>query len=235
MKKQLNTARKETHVVSVMIPRLETDAIRHEKDNRPLLHQKRRHRLTGRYPQKSSGSRGEKVLLEQEERFRAEISLVCIRHVIMGTLPCVSNYKSEPGCKLGDKCYCRHVEAQEKPSKKSKKGGAKDQLPCSRSLHNWVVCLKILIRENLFYGKKEYWDQITPSNSPGARRGTTQKIGKERVHREELSKSVRLTSAIRKVSTSSKILIKLRFTFLLKPGPRRRPLQKISRRTRIRG
>ena len=29
------------------------------------------------------------------------------------------------GCACGNKCYFRHVEADEKPSKKSKKGGAK--------------------------------------------------------------------------------------------------------------
>ena len=50
--KQLDSVRKETHVVSVMIPNLETEARRDEKDNRPLLHQKRRHKLTERYPQK---------------------------------------------------------------------------------------------------------------------------------------------------------------------------------------
>ena len=35
-------------VVSVMIERLETDAVRYNKNNRPLLHQKRRHRLKKR-------------------------------------------------------------------------------------------------------------------------------------------------------------------------------------------
>ena len=35
------------------------------------------------------------------------------------------NYKSESGCAYGDKCRFRHVEAGEKPGKKSKKGGAK--------------------------------------------------------------------------------------------------------------
>ena len=56
-----------------MIPRLETDAIRDKKDNRPLLHQKRRHRLTGRYPQKVQEAE-EKVLLEKEAELRANIS-----------------------------------------------------------------------------------------------------------------------------------------------------------------
>ena len=35
------------------------------------------------------------------------------------------NHKSESGCAYGDKCRFRHVKAEEKPSKKSKKGGAK--------------------------------------------------------------------------------------------------------------
>ena len=74
-----------------MIPRLETDAIRDKEDNRRFLHQKQRHRLTGRYPQKVQAAE-ERALLEQEERFRAGISSgesVRIRHVIFGTLPCV--------------------------------------------------------------------------------------------------------------------------------------------------
>ena len=50
--KQWDNVRKETHEVSVMIQRLETYAIRDKKDNRLLLHQERRHRLTGRHPQK---------------------------------------------------------------------------------------------------------------------------------------------------------------------------------------
>ena len=50
--------------------------------------------------------------------------------------------------------------------------------------------LKILIRESLFYVNKGHWDRNTPSNSPRAL-GTKLKFGKERVHREELSKSVR--------------------------------------------
>ena len=72
---KLDNVRKETHVVSVMIQRLETDAIRDKKDNRLLLHQKRRHRLTERSHQKVHTSEG-KVLLEQEAELRAESSSV---------------------------------------------------------------------------------------------------------------------------------------------------------------
>ena len=35
------------------------------------------------------------------------------------------NYKPEKDCAHGDKCHFRHVEADGKPNKKSKKGGAK--------------------------------------------------------------------------------------------------------------
>ena len=50
---------KETHVVSVIIPRLETDAIRDERDNRPLSAPKEKAQTHGKIPSKSSGSRGE--------------------------------------------------------------------------------------------------------------------------------------------------------------------------------
>ena len=86
------SVRKETHVVSVLIEHLETDAIRDKKDNRPVLHQKRRHRLTKRNSQKVQVAEG-KVLVEPEAEFRADISLgesVRTRHVITGTLSCVS-------------------------------------------------------------------------------------------------------------------------------------------------
>ena len=83
------------------------------------------------------------------------------------------------------------------------------------------------------------------------------KIGKERVHREASFKSANLTNAIRalpdlrkghktkprtkkdasaewhetwrKMSTSSKIRTKLRFSIRLKPGQSRRPLQNLQR------
>ena len=88
----MDSVRKETHVVSVVIEHLETDAISGKKDSRPLLHQERRHRLTERNHQKVEVAE-EKVLLEPEAEIRADISLgesVRTRHEIIGTLPCVS-------------------------------------------------------------------------------------------------------------------------------------------------
>ena len=75
-----------------MIERLETDArLRDRMDNRPLLHQKRRHRLLGRYPQKVQVAE-ERAHLEQEAGFSAKIPWVNVRtcHVVFGTLTCVS-------------------------------------------------------------------------------------------------------------------------------------------------
>ena len=68
--------------------------------------------------------------------------------------PVCQNYKSESGT----------LRSTVSLTKELKKSGGKDQLPHERSL-----CLQILIRENLFYGKLENWDQITPSNSPRER------------------------------------------------------------------
>ena len=89
----LNCATSNIRVIdSVMSEHPETDAARDKKDRRSLPHQKRRQRLTKKYPRKVQATDG-KAVLEQEERIRAEISLkesVRTRHVIIGTLPCVS-------------------------------------------------------------------------------------------------------------------------------------------------
>ena len=99
-----------------MFERLETDAIRDVEDNHPLLHQKRNLLKVQ--------AAEEKVHLEQEAGFRADISLgksVRKCHVLVGTLPVCLNHKSESGCTNDEKCRFRHSEAGGQPSKKSKK------------------------------------------------------------------------------------------------------------------
>ena len=147
--KQLDSVRKETHVVSVMIEHLETDAIRGKKNNRPLVHQKRRHRLTERDHQKVQ----------------------------------------ESGCTYGDKCRFRHVEADGQPSKKSKKRGVKGSVATSKG----SVQLCCLSQDS---HPRKLGSNHTVQFSKGTWH-TTQKLGKERVHREASFKSVNLTSAIR--------------------------------------
>ena len=176
--------------------------------------------------------------------------------------PVCLNYESESGCKYGDKCRFAHVEAEEKPSKKSKKGGAKGSVALLKESIRWGCVSPDSHPRNLFCGKKEYCDRITPFHSPRAR-GTTQKTGKERVHREASFKSLNVTSAIRalpdlrtghktksctkqdapaekhgtwrKMSTRSNISIKATFYSPIEARAMPAPHFKISRGTRIRG
>ena len=53
--------------------------------------------------------------------------------------PVCQNYKSETGCINGRKCFFRHVEAEEKPSNKSKKGDAKGSVALLKSETIWRV------------------------------------------------------------------------------------------------
>ena len=99
-----------------------------KKDNRPLLHQKRRRRLTGKYPQKVQEAQG-RALLEQEERFRSEISLgksVRIRHVNVGTLPCDSI--TSPN--MATNADSDTLRLMGSPAKSRRKVVRKDQLHC---------------------------------------------------------------------------------------------------------
>ena len=90
-----------------------------EKDNRLTERE--------RNPQKIQAS-VMKALQTKGARFIADSESVKTRHVVIGILPYVKTTKSQSRCKYGNKCYFRHVEADEKSSKKSTKGGAKDQL-----------------------------------------------------------------------------------------------------------
>ena len=80
-----------------MIEHLETDAIRYEKDNRPLLPPRVQAQTDGKKPSKGSGRRG-KSLSHTRNRIPCRHFLmesVRTNHVIIGTLPCVSS--TSPG------------------------------------------------------------------------------------------------------------------------------------------
>ena len=169
----------------------------------------------------------------------------------MGILPFVKTTSLRPDANMEEHVSSDMLRLRKSPGKSQRKVVRKDQLHYQRSLHNWVVHLKILIRKSLFNVKKENWDQNTPSNSPRAR--GTKKIGKERVHREALSQNERSPCApifgersheetlhqerrarrvawdLAKIFTSSRMWTKLRFTLLLKQGKCWRPLQKVQR------
>ena len=123
---------KETHAVSVMTDQpLETVAVvRDEKDDRLLPHQIRRPRLTKgeKTPQRQAER---KALQTKGAKFRAVTKIVKKKKKPSCKNwhpPVCQNCKSATGCKYGRTCFFRHVEAEEKPSKKSKKGGVKESV-----------------------------------------------------------------------------------------------------------
>ena len=135
-------------------------------------------------------------------------------------------------------------EAEGKPSKRSKKGGAKG------SVATWKESTQLDCVSQGSYPRKsiprEQGQLVSKHTVKFSKKtlGTKLKFGKERVHREELSKSVRLMSVVlargnsrtdhmrrlytkkdapakqrgiwRNIFTSSRILTKLRLIFLVK-------------------
>ena len=119
-------------------------------DNHPLPHQIRRPGLMERERSFKKFQATEEKALQTKGAESRELYRKCYYQSCNYWHPPVcQDYKSETGCMYGNKCFFRHVEAEEKPSKKSKKGGAKGSVALLRSLYNWVVCLKILNRETL--------------------------------------------------------------------------------------
>ena len=99
------------------------------------------------------------------------------------------NYKSGTGCAYGKECRFRHVEAEETPSKKSKKSGGKGTVALLKD----STQLGCVFHDS--HPTKSILDEMTPSNSPRAR-GTTSKFGKQRVHREASFRSVNFMSVV---------------------------------------
>ena len=75
-------------------------------------------------PQKHQATK-RKAVQTQGAKFRAGTKFVKNPSCKCWHPPVCQDCKSETGCKYGGTCFFRHVEAEEKPSKKSKKGGAK--------------------------------------------------------------------------------------------------------------
>ena len=101
-----------------------TDArLRDEQDNRPLPHQIRRPRQKEKNPSKVQAE--DNALRTKGAGFFANKQIVITRHVIVGILPCGKITSLRQDAHMAKICHFRHVEADEKPSKESKKGGAK--------------------------------------------------------------------------------------------------------------
>ena len=86
---------------------------------------------------KTSGNRGK--LFRQQERNSVSVKKLSTPSCKFGHPPVCQNYKSETGSKFGRTCFFRHVEAEGKPSKKSKKGGGQgDGVPMARGSRTCV-------------------------------------------------------------------------------------------------
>ena len=180
----MDSVPKETHVVSVMTSKtLETeDKVRGEKDNRLLLHPTRRqNRLTARdkHPHRDHAANMKTHVIRV--KFRAESDSVKNPSCKFWHPPVCLNYKSERGCVHGDTCHVRHVEAEGKPNKKSKKGGANGSVAILKesiqlgSVFQDFYPRKSILRESGKLGSKHTvkfskgtWHQIKNSGKKGS-------------------------------------------------------------------
>ena len=116
----MDNIQKETHVVSVMTnqPLATVAKVRDQKDDRLLPHQIRRQRPTVKKATKMK-------VLTREVRFLCRHKCLKTRHVNFGIFQCVRITDLKKDAHVATNVIFRHVEAQSKPSKMSKKGGAK--------------------------------------------------------------------------------------------------------------
>ena len=164
----MDSARKETHVVLVINLYQATDArLRDEQDNRPLPHQIRRPRQKEKNPSKVQATE-DNALRAKGAGFFADKQIVITRHVIVGILPCGKITSLRQDAHMAKICHFRHVEADEKPSKESKKGGAKGPVALLKeSFQLGCVSPDSHPRKSILR-REEEWNPSTPSNFPGA-------------------------------------------------------------------
>ena len=158
-----------------------------EKDDCPLPHQIRKPRLTAREknPQKHKATRN---LFKRKERNSVPLQNCKNPSWKFWHPPVCRNYMSETGCECGRTCFFRHVEAEEKPRKKSKKGGAKGSVASLKD-STQLVCVsqdsytrKSILREEGTWGSKHAvkfskgtWHQIKIRERKGPSDGLIQK------------------------------------------------------------
>ena len=136
--------------------------VRDEKDDRLLPHQIRRQRLT----------KGEKQLQKQattdtRSKIPCRYTNIKIRHVDSGILPYVITTSLRPDAQMAKNADSDMLRLRRSPTKSQRK--MVQRIICFvEGVHTIGLYLKILIRENLFYVKRENQDQNAPSNFPRA-------------------------------------------------------------------
>ena len=175
--RHMDNIQKETHVISVMTDwyKETCTVVRDEKDDRLLPHQIRRPRLTEEKKILQKNIRQQRgKLFRQGTTFHAVTKIVKTPSCKFWHPPVCQDYKSGTGCKYGRTCFFRHVEAEEKPNKKPKKGGAKGSVALLKESTPLVCVEGKLGSKHAVNFSKGTWHQI----------------------REELSNSVNLMNVV---------------------------------------
>ena len=77
-------------------------------------------------------------------------NIVITRHVIVGILPCGKITSLRQDAHMAKICHFRHVEADEKPSKESKKGGAKGPVALLKESVSTGLCVSRFSSEKVY-------------------------------------------------------------------------------------
>ena len=150
---------------------------------------------------KAKQTDGEKGDKEETSDKRSQIvcrnkKIVETRGVSFGIFPCVKITSLRPDANMATHVSSDMLRLREKPSKKSRKGGAKESVAILKdSTQLGCVCqdsypAKSILREEGRLGSKRAIQFSRMYLAP------TEKFGIERVHREELFESVRFMSLV---------------------------------------
>ena len=192
--KQRDNVRKKIHVVSAMIWHLATDA-RHieQKDNRPPApNSNAKTDGEGQKPSKESCNRVESSSDKRSERFKIWENPSC---KFWHPLVC-QNYKSETGCINGKKCYFRHVEAEGKAQQEVKERWC-ERIGCLvEGVCTIGLCVSRFSSENICSTERRKIRIKSRRQILQEHVAPKKKCWKERVHLEELFKSVNFMSVV---------------------------------------
>ena len=148
--RHMDNVPEETHVVSVVVQRVETEANRDKKDDRLLLHPiRRQNRPMARDKNPHRDQAINRKALWTRVKFHANSNSVKIRHINSGIFPCVWITSLKMMCYMATNAISDMLMQKERPAKKSKKVGARDQL------HYWRVytiglCISRFLSEKVY-------------------------------------------------------------------------------------
>ena len=122
-----------------------------KKDDRLLLHPTRRQRrLTERDKNLQMDQAIKRKALQTRLKFHADSNSAKKPSCKFWHPPVCQNYKSEKGCVCGNKCHFRHVEAEGKANKGSKKGGAKGSVAILKETFSIGLCVSTFSSEKIY-------------------------------------------------------------------------------------